>query len=130
MSDRQLTTKQKKLYQLADYLDKIEERQFNMGVLHVYDHVICGTYGCIAGHAIDLFKIKSNHYNEYYGDPTSFDVAKKLGMSDEERLKLFFPWEVSNDESYSRHSDNNKTHAAKVVRNFARTGKVDWNATD
>lgn len=104
-----------RIRQLADIIEKQPHTTvdapsgFHMeAVLHE-----CRTPCCIAGWA--------NHTFGGRESATTYDAAKHLGISEDERERLFFA-------RGTRLSFDAITpaHAAAVLRNLADTGTVDW----
>lgn len=77
----------------------------------------CGTPACICGHALAVFDNKKYEEIKTRGcfDDWEIGGAKLLELSMEESDKLFYP-------------NGNRTPkvAARVLRYFAKTGKVNW----
>jgi hypothetical protein len=113
MSERKLTEKQRTLFRLADFILDHQEVALKMGECGISS---CGTVGCIAGFGALMLNLPGAHHL-----PT-VKIGDALGLTREESRALFIPSADSNPEAYRSSRDS----AVKVVRHFARTGRVDW----
>lgn len=116
-----------RILQLADVIEKTPHRLrysetmkwrrlsgFNMSNWH------CGTTGCIAGWACDVF---GNGNEPFYTDEIQFDAAVLLGLPHHIADDLFVPTDGA-------LTDIKPKHAANVLRHLAETGEVDWSIAD
>lgn len=122
-----------RILQLADAIERegaLSEPKLGFNMLYLLDGAddylikdfakrLCGTVGCIAGHALHLAGIN--------GDFTA--AAEWLGLSyiGGEGEELFFPGDVSGI-NISRWDEITPAHAAAVLRRLVETGKVEWAA--
>ena len=118
---------EERLWKLADHIEDLphdcavvtplpDYDSFSMGEWLIYGK--CGTVGCIAGWAVDLF----------HDDPENVDnldvedeAKRLLGLSDREAYDLFLAgdWDL-------RLGRVTPGVAAGVIRDFVETGDVDW----
>ena len=90
----------------------------------------CGSPGCIAGHAIALFRTRKHYVNEWVKKPPPRNAAgeakRYLGLNDEQSNTLFdgYPFSPYLNGKPSRYD------AAATLRNLAATGKVEWRKID
>lgn len=77
----------------------------------------CGTIACIGGHGEILFakQLRREHAT----------IQQYLGLSDEEVQNLFY-MENSNEGEDAMCKAHDPVKVAQVIRNFAKTGVVDW----
>ena len=102
------------------------ERKFNMNrFLNTDTTNGCGTECCIAGYAVTKYAPEQVISAEMYG--TADDLARDLlGLSNEDAGQLFYA-KSPLGYSYTGHwEDISPYDAAIVVRNFIKTGQVDW----
>jgi hypothetical protein len=102
---------------------------FDMGTYKEYTYIdnknVCGTSGCIAGLAIEMFHPdpKSVSYIT-----TRVEAAKILGLDYIQAYTLFVP---SNHEigdiSYSEITEK---QAGRILAKFVKTDEIDWSVRD
>ena len=100
------------LVQLADY---IASNYDNFSMLNCTD--------CIMGHANQLWdRTLSSTLGGCW--PSKRRVAQKLGLTQEQTEKLFYPEDIM----WGRVgvSPYDRSTAVKVIREFAETGEVNW----
>ena len=117
-----------RLLKLADDLDAHVDDGFNFRMHTVISNRACGTTGCIAGFV--LVNYLGAKWHSGYGDFALANgawadhegAAEYLDLSPQESQDLFF--------NYNHPYGLNITSqdAAKVIRHFVETGKVDWSA--
>ena len=124
-----------KVLEVADALENMHEPDlgFNMGVflgdtsayIPDYSGHHCDTVACIAGHIVAMVYGRDELCDRFETGKTYGNVqqtaAEYLELNHTESMKLFLPC--------SSHYGNmlNLARAVKVLRDFAVTGKVDWN---
>jgi hypothetical protein len=80
----------------------------------------CGTPACIAGWAVSF----QRHTNQIADDEEfTNDAMKYLGVNEYEYDDLCYPFYAK---AISSFDDVTPAQAAKVLRNLAETGVVDW----
>ncbi len=133
MSQKQ---KVKRLLKLADFVEKLPKKQFNMGL--IAEQHRCGTVGCLMGWAgmmpafrrlgfktefpkfdkeelTTSFAYIENHRCGFSDISDTFDSASELfGLSQNESLELF----GAGDSDFIPQSSPTPKQAAKGLRNF------------
>ena len=87
------------------------------------DYNSCGTACCIAGAAVQ-FNLKKNKKAQIESEQADLEerAAKLLDMSYEDAEELFFGGDY-------RLSDITAKWAARCIRKYIKTGKIDWKGT-
>lgn len=116
------------VFKLADVIEnrEIENLGFDMGYeYHEFDYSrqdsdghACNTVACIAGWAAIY-----NGEKITYDTPHTIIVESAqnfLDIEQEQMIDLFYPFQLANFEKIT------SKQAAKTLRLFAKTGKIDW----
>lgn len=117
-----LTERQRRLLWLADNVEK----------LHPYHFDMTNWNCCLAGHLARLLEGHDDNRNHH---AMSHHAADFLRLTTAEQCKLFMPTveEVFGDrrptDGSARISKITREWAARTLRHFAYTGRIDWPAT-
>ena len=107
------------LLRLADVIEQQEDTDWDAPsgfAMSNYEHS-CGTPCCIAGWLTEI-------EGEFDNTHESTSAQGRLGITGDQCFRLFAPVHM-----HARKGDRDHItarHAAAVLRNLARTGKVDW----
>lgn len=108
---------------LADFLESV---LFPFDMAKIHNPASCGSAGCIGGHAAALWPDVASNYSSW----DESKLADKLGIDDdtEEALCYLAPGSMwGSDPNYVvPYDDVTREDAVAVLRNLAKTGKVDW----
>lgn len=129
----------KALVKVAEWLERgaphvviatgVEINHFDMGEPVTPDDAGCGTACCIAGAVCQFEQLGMDVRDSGGGLGWHYDTGADhlasnfLGIGSQEASELFVPWEHFEGDP-SEFSDPEL--AARVVRHFIATGKVDW----
>lgn len=113
-----------KILQLADAIEQgLKDVKFDM--MYFGEKNRCGTFGCIAGHAVALFNPETwqSRLEGYIIGRGIFEGARDLlELTHHEATELFLP-----DDFYRLDLGKiTKEIAVKTLRDFAETGKIEW----
>lgn len=106
-----------KILALATHLSHLPDAQFDM------EETLCGTVGCIAGHAVLLFGVKPTITN---GREIIGQARRLLDLTDHQADQLFMGYGILGENDVPLNLIT-REDAVTTLYNFSQTGKIEWN---
>ncbi len=118
---------------LANFMEQHVEIPFLQatGTFPIARNSHCGSAGCIAGFGATLWNNMFRRYDKRYFADFSGPIAKRLGLSTQQKQQLFTPQDYSvcfKDKNYSTvyYEAITRAGAVTTLRRLAKTGEVEW----
>lgn len=119
-----------RLLQLADHIELLLlPYQFSMKDWFQEDKQ-CGTVACVAGWATQLWPEEIQHCPGTAKIDYSISAANMLGLDEETAANLFAPVPPTDVQHLSPYFGDRRKDAARVLRQLAETGTVDWRISE
>jgi len=128
MKNNKIDMNKERILQLADAIENqsiwLSTEKVNFNIYEWFIEDECGTFACIAGSAVILFNPEKAKIwkNDKCFHSWSKEAQNLLGLGSTTKDYLFTPYLIPH---YSV-GDIDKNVVAKVLRNLAKTGKVEW----